>query len=134
MPLTSLNTDKWEELLLLFNYFDLDVVHHLRHGWPINFIKASKLPGSQGRNHKGAIDFEEYVDGWLNTETKLGRIRGPFATPPLDNFVTSPLNTVPKSGSVERRVIVDLSWPSGEGVNDGIDINLHCGESMKLIF
>jgi len=36
------------------------------------------------------------------------------------SFVASPLNTVAKRDSDERRVIVDLSWLCGTSVNDGI--------------
>ena len=40
------------------------------------------------------------------------------------NLSVSPLNTVPRKGNEgERRVIMDLSWPPGGSVNDGIDKN-----------
>jgi hypothetical protein len=35
----------------------------------------------------------------------------------------SPLNSVPKTHFIERRVIVDLSFPEGLAVNDGISKN-----------
>ena len=46
----------------------------------------------------------------------------------------SPLNTVPKSDSDSRRVIVDLSWPVGSSVNDGIDSDIYLGEPSELRF
>ncbi|KAK3749047.1 hypothetical protein QZH41_006921 [Actinostola sp. cb2023] len=49
-----------------------------------------------------------------------------------DGFVASPLNTVPKRDSSERRVIVDLSWPCGSSVNDGIPSDYFLGESLHL--
>ena len=112
----------------------MDVVQHLRVGYSINYTKTAMPSGSMGRNHKGATDFKYFVDDWLSMEIKLGRIRGPFASPPLKDFITSPLNSVAKSDPGDRRVIVDLSWPVGRGVNAGIDIDLISGESMKLEF
>ena len=47
---------------------------------------------------------------------------------PAQGFVLSPLNTVGKRDSEERRVIVDLSWPCGHSVNDGIPSDSYLGE------
>ena len=41
---------------------------------------------------------------------------------------------MPKSDSHERRIIVDLSWPVDESVNDGIDGEMYLGESSDLHF
>ena len=57
----------------------------------------------------------------------------PFAEPPFhDGFVISPLNTVAKRDSNERRVIVDLSWSCGSSVNDGIPSGYFLGERLEL--
>ncbi len=47
-------------------------------------------------------------------------------------MVLSPLNSRLKPDSEERRVIVDLSFPKGSSVNDGINKGTYLGESMKL--
>ena len=58
---------------------------------------------------------------------------GPFAATPFhDGFVVSPLNTVTKRDSNERTVIVDLSWPCGSSVNDGIPPGYFLGELLEL--
>ena len=44
---------------------------------------------------------------------------GPFDSPPFDLYI-SPCMTRPKSGSEVRRTIVELRWPKGHLVNDGI--------------
>ena len=36
-------------------------------------------------------------------------------------FQASPLMSKPKKDSEMRRIVVDLSWPDGCSVNDGID-------------
>ena len=130
---TNLNIAKWEEYLSQYSYCDKIVVQYLAFGWPLNFVSETP-PRSELRNHKGARDFSAFVDGYLKREVKNGRILGPFIRPPFENFAVSPLNTVPKSDSDERRVIVDLSWPIGSSVNDGIDGELYLGEPSDLHF
>ena len=59
----------------------------------------------------------------------------PFDAPPFpDGFVVSPLNTVAKRDPQERRVIVDLSWPCGSSVNDGIPSGSFLGELLDLTY
>ena len=57
---------------------------------------------------------------------------GPFAEAPFSPFVVSPLNTVPKKDTDDRRVITDLSWPFGSSVNDGISSESYLGEEVTL--
>ena len=46
---------------------------------------------------------------------------GPFRELPFEReFCISPLNTVSKKDSDERRVILDLSFPEGKAVNENI--------------
>ena len=63
-----------------------------------------------------------------------GATLGPFDHNPLGDFpiAVSPLNSVPKSETSERRIILDLSFPPGRGVNDGIERNMFLGEAYKL--
>ena len=83
---------------------------------------------------RGALLFSEQVTAYLTKEISLGRVAGPFdAVPFTDGFVVSPLNTVPKRDSAERRVIVDLSWPCGTSVNDGIPSDSFLGEPIPLL-
>ena len=60
---------------------------------------------------------------------------GPFFTNPFpDRTASSPLNSVPKWDSDERRVILDISFPSGHSVNDGIDKDCNLGISIDLTY
>lgn len=60
---------------------------------------------------------------------------GPFSTNPFTSEIAiSPLNSVPKSTSNERRVILDLSWPVGTSVNDGISPDTYLGEEIHLTY
>ena len=59
---------------------------------------------------------------------------GPFASPPFKEFVISPLNSVPKKESAEQRLILNLSYPEGDSINEGIhkDQYLDIDEKMWL--
>ena len=74
------------------------------------------------RTHRGALNFPSAVQDYLSSEISLGRVAGHFDAPPFPDGLTvvSPLNTVAKRDSQERRVIVDSRWPCGSSVNDGI--------------
>lgn len=95
------------------------VCKFLEFGWPVGYV-SNILPIFEIRTHRGALQFPGQVTTYLYKEISLGRAAGPFdAVPFTDGFVVSPLNTVPKRDSDERRVIVDLSWPCSISVNDG---------------
>ena len=122
---------KWDlDLLdtLLVDYEDKEVVGWLRYGWPINRDHASQDPVVSGINHKGAIEFPECVDDYLEKEIDLGATFGPFKDIPFESrFGVSPLNSRPKRDSIKRRFILDLSFPRGHGYNDGIPRDTYLG-------
>jgi hypothetical protein len=52
---------------------------------------------------------------------------------PFDcQFKISPLNSVTKKDSSERRVILDLSFPTGCSVNDNISKDIYLGEKIEV--
>ena len=128
---SSLNLAVWKEKLQ--GYKDAQVCDLLQFGFPLDFNREKSLTGSAGRNHKGARDFPQFVNKYLERECAAKRIAGPFSTNPLSvDLTVSPMNTVPKDCADERRVIVDLSWPSGGSVNDGISKDIYLGEVIEL--
>jgi len=71
----------------------------------------------------------------LSSELELGSICGPFTGNPFSvPIAVSPLNSVPKQGSGERRFILDLSWSDGSSVNDGILKDFYLGEPVTLMY
>ena len=109
--------DEWERLLnsiTPFNPFP-DIPIGMRFG----FDMGIRLPPSYTYtppNHNSALSFPDHVLSHIHTELSLGRYSGPFSRSRLElligPFRTSPLGTVPKTvGSVERRVVQDLSFP-----------------------
>ena len=129
---STLNISTWRELLQ--DYEDSAVCDFLEFGWPVGFMSTT-LPVFDLRTHRGALLFSEQVTTYLTKEISLGRVAGPFdAVPFTDGFVVSPLNTVPKRDSAERRVIVDLSWPCGTSVTNGIPSDSFLGEPISLSY
>jgi len=115
-------------------YHDNVVVDFLQFGWPLDY-KLSSLPDQTDiRNHAGARNFPNDIDSYFQSELNKFRIVGPFHSPPVKNFIISPLNSVPKPDSLERRIIADLSWPFGKAVNDGISSDTYLGQHFKLTF
>ena len=118
-------------------YTDGDVCDFLEFGWPIDYDYSRALPSNVFRNHKGALDFPSAVDSYLSTELGLGSVCGPFTCNPFSissPYAVSPLNSVPKQGSDERRFILDLSCPEGASVNDGICKDFSLGEPVNLTY
>ena len=131
IPNSKLNIQKWREKLL--RYEDSIVCDLLEFGFPLDINKSTKLSFNERRNHKGAREFPEFIDKYLERECDAMRIVGPFSENPLSvPLVVSPMNTVPKSSADERRVIVDLSWPLGASVNEGISKEKYLGEIIDL--
>ena len=108
----------------LSDYTDHNLVDFLAYGWPVNYHRTSPLVATTS-NHPSALAHDRDVDFYVNTELSFGALAGPFAGPPVTQCHTSPLMTKPKKDSNHRRVIVDLSWPDGAAVNDGIPTDLY---------
>ena len=136
LPVPSqLDVPMWRHLLQ--DYDDFVVCDFLDFGWPVGYTKL-ELPVFDVRTaHRGALNFPQSVTDYLASEVTLGRIAGPFAinqSPFPDKLIVSPLNTVEKRDSTERRVIVDLSWPDGTSVNDGIPTDSFLGTPITLTY
>ncbi len=131
VPNSSLNMSVWKEKL--FEYQDKVVCEYLEYGFPLDFDRSKKLYYDNERNHKGARAFPEFINNYFERECESLRILGPFKKNPFSvPLVTSPLNSVPKPGEQDRRVIVDLSWPIGNSVNDGISKDMYLDEPIDL--
>ena len=127
----SLNIELWRSRLV--SYKDSIVCDLLEFGFPLDFDRRSKLDYNVKRNHKGAREFPDFINEYLNKECGSVRIVGPFKQNPFSvPLMVSPMNTVPKANVDERRVIVDLSWPHGSAVNDGISKDQYLGEVIDL--
>ena len=116
---------------LLQAYHDKQAVHFLEFGWPVNYA-GSNPPLGPVRNHGGTMEFPEFIDSKIGSEVVKGRVIGPceeslFVEP----IWISPINSVEK-GMSDRRFIVDMSFPEGGSLNDGIDKSSYLGQPIEL--
>ena len=130
IPHSKLNIKVWRRMLV--DYPDYAICDLLEFGFPLDF-QGTDLDYSSRRNHKGARDHTPYVSAYLSRECSVGRMAGPFPSNPFPvPLMVSPLNTVPKDNPHDRRVIVDLSWPPGACVNDGISKEFYLEQAITL--
>ena len=104
----------------LSDYYDTSLVTFLEFGWPIIFNRDSPIQ-STFENHGTAVNFEGDLDYYIKTELGHNALAGPFRGPPVVPMHLSPLMTRTKKDLTHRRVIMDLSWPPGAAINDGVD-------------
>ena len=72
------------------------------------------------RNNPSAYKHKQIVSEYLLKELARGSIAGPFSVIPIYNLHFSRFGVIPKSGSNDWRLILDLSYPKGACVNMGI--------------
>ena len=135
LPVPSrLNIPLWRQYL--HDYPDARICDFLEYSWPVGYDYSTQgSPVSQLRNHQGALLFPDAIDSYLQNEICRNAVLGPFETNPFSCPVAlSPLNSVPKQDSAERHIIVDLSWPAGTSVNDGISPSSYLGEDISLTY
>ena len=97
------------------------VLDGLRNGFRLGFQHYKKLKSAKS-NKASANQHSEVIDHYLANEVSLGRVAGPFSSPPFPNLHVSSFGVIPKKGQPGKwRLIVDLSSPGGLSVNDGID-------------
>ena len=135
IPLVSkLIIPRWRSYLSA--YHDNIIVDYLEFGWPVGYdYRQFGFPVSQLRNHTGATNYPCDLALYLDTELSRHSVAGPFSSPPFSGrLAVSPLNSVPKKDSNERRIILDLSWPLNMSVNAGIDKSLHEGVEFSLTY
>ena len=119
---SGLSVEAWRKYLA--DYPDKGLVDFLEFGWPINFDRRSPLIPTP-ENHPSAKQHDPDIVFYIDTELNFGALAGPFRGPPVTSYHCSPLMSRLKKDSNHRRVIVDLSWPKGFAVNDGIDPSIY---------
>lgn len=124
---------------MLADYNDLQVCDLLQYGFPLGCCKPIVLPqgcsSPRVRNHRGAREYPDAIEDYLLAERHNGSVLGPFHRNPFNSdMILSPLNTVPKKDSCERRVILDLSFPKGHSLNDSIEKDFYLNERICLVY
>lgn len=113
---------KVKNLLEVLQGYDEEKLRVLQEGFSYGFhLGCTDLPSSKvSRNHKSAVEHPSVIQDFIAQGRELGRIAGPFPSPPFTQFVSSPLGVVPKSEQGKFRVIHDLSFPKSNSVNSMI--------------
>ena len=120
---------------LLNGYEDQEVVEWLRYGWPSGRLPTMADPVWSNKNHKGAADHPEALEKYITKELGKQAIMGPYPKIPFKGRVgISPLSTTEKKNSLDRRVILDLSFPEEGAVNDGMIKDTYLGFPATLTF
>ena len=94
------------------------IVKGFTQGFKLDFVWERK--SSFASNLLSAREFPEVIDSKVTSEVALGRIAGPFDTPPIEPLWVSPVGVVQKKIKGEYRMIQHMSYPEGSSVNDGI--------------
>ena len=119
----------------LQNYHDNVVIEFLRYGWPANRLPHTLPPTVNTQNHKSASDFPETIQKYIDKETQLGAMFGPFDHIHFQHRVgVSPLSTREKKDPHKRRVIMDLSFADGTSVNDHIPKDSYLGLHTNVTY
>jgi hypothetical protein len=99
------------------------IVRGIREGFRVGF--AFSMFGSTAscdRNMRSALEHPDVVDDYIAEECRRGHVLGQFRLLPAPALVVSRFGVIPKLGKENKwRLIVDLSFPEGHSVNDGID-------------
>ena len=94
-----------------------------RNGFKLGFSQNQTLKSAK-RNKPSAYEHPLFIDEYLANEVSLGRVAGPFHTPPFPFLHVSSFGVIHKKGQPNKwRLIVDLSSLGGASVFDGIDPN-----------
>ena len=124
-----MNVEAWERYLV--GYEDKQIVDFLAYGWPVSFDRKCPLvstfePHASGKEHPESVNY------YIKTELGHEALLGPFGGPPVVPFHASPLMSRPKKDSEMRRIVLDLSWPNGYSVNDGIDSDFYLEDRHQI--
>ena len=88
------------------------IIHGFTHGFLLDF-EGEDSPLSSRNSHTVA-EQKDIVSEKISKERALGRIAGPFQSPPFEHFKSSPLSLRPKKEAGKYRLLHNLSYPYNE--------------------
>lgn len=130
IPLDSdLVIPEWRKELA--QYHDKLLCDYLEFGWPLGY-HGDVSPETTTKNHPSGEAHIEQIKDFIKKELSHRAVLGPFSEDPFYPWVRySPIMTREKRESDQRRVILDLSYPKGSAVNDGITTDNHFGQDIS---
>ena len=120
---TPLKLPSWAEVLRSYPNEEvaLFMLRGIAQGFRIGFIPSSTSLRSAARNLEGALTHPQVVEVYLKEELSLGKVVGPLPPSLYTGCHVSRFGVIPKGHQQEKwRLIVDLSFPKGHSINNGI--------------
>ena len=97
------------------------ILRGLAVGFHVGYLAQGSRLQSSSRNHPSSLANSQVVQSYIRGEVLASRMVGPLPQGSVQAVHCSPVGLVPKArGSGQWRMIVDLSYPNGRSVNDGI--------------
>ena len=127
---TQLKLGAWR--YYLWDYWDQQLPDLIEYGFPIDFDRSRPLISAEV-NHVSGHEYGSDIEKYLKEEVSFNAMYGPFQEKPI-NMHISPMMTREKQGSDNRMTIVDLSWPHGCSVNDGVYKNSYLNSYYYLSY
>ena len=122
------NIPAWKSYLA--GYWDKQIVYLLQYSFPLDFDHSRSL-NSTYENNASAVKFSDHVNNYIVTEIEYGAVLGTFNKYPFPCHV-SPFLTREKPNSANRCVILDLTFPVGQSVNDGVSKDKYLNTYFEL--
>ena len=126
---SQLNYVAWQKYLV--DYWDQQLCYLIKYSFPLDFNCNNPLKHERN-NHSSAKLHLDDIKAYITEEKQFKAIYGPFKECPFDNMHFSPFLTCEKPGAPHRRVIVDLSYPPGCSVNDGVTPDVYLDTPFLL--
>ena len=118
IPLVSdLVIKAWEYYLM--DYPDKFLINYLKFGFPLSINDHTKLSNTNINNHASAIHFPNAIAEYIAKEKDCGAMLGSVDKVNSPHYHCSPNLTKSKDDN-KRRVIVNLSYPPGQSLNDQV--------------
>ena len=105
----------------MYNYWDQQLCDLLEFGFPLDFDRNCLLHSVE-QNHTSANDNRSHISQFLSEELQYNAILGAFKD--IIEMHIPPLLVRAKQNSNAKRTIMDLSWPKGASVNNGVALAL----------
>ena len=130
IPIVSgLNVKMWEKYLQ--DYPDDRLIQYITFGFPLSIQSRSQLHNTDVCNDHSALQYPNDIQKYLQKEIDLGAMLGPKNAVNHPEYHCSPLMSRPKEGD-SRRVILDLSYPRGNSLNDKVSKDCFEGNLFAL--
>ena len=125
---TQLKVEAWKHHLK--SYWDQQLIDLIQYGFPLDFDRNCTL-GETRDSHTSANVHSSHVTKYIQDELHFEAMIGPFDKKPCTLHI-SPFMTRDKAQSKLRCTIIDLSWPKGQAVNDGVNKSVYLGLQLEM--